>query len=251
MNHVTFSAILLALAPSLGAGAPGPLRTDTLRTSAGDLGITPLGHGSLMFSFARKVILVDPYGAVIDAASLPKADLVLITHEHRDHLDPAALAAVSRPETVVVATRACAERLPGCRVMANGDTLTLLGVRIEAVPAYNLLHKRDNGQPFHPRGVGNGYILTFGDTRVYVAGDTENTPEMKALTHIECAFLPMNLPYTMTAEMVVDAIRAFRPRILYPYHCGAEDCARLAELLREDTTVEVRFRVPVPPGQGK
>ncbi len=104
------------------------------------------------------------------------------------------------------------------------------------------MHKRDNGQPFHPKGSGNGYILTFGDVRVYIAADTENTPEMKALTGIEIAFLPMNLPYTMTPEMVADAAKAFKPRILYPYHFGNTDTDQLEELLGDEKEIEVRIR---------
>jgi L-ascorbate metabolism protein UlaG (beta-lactamase superfamily) len=127
-------------------------------------------------------------------------------------------------------------------VMQNGDVHTVKGVHVEAVPAYNLAHKRENGQPFHPKGIGNGYILTFGDKRVYVAGDTENIPEMKALQGIHCAFLPMNLPYTMTPEMVADAAKAFQPDILYPYHYGDTDTSKLEDLLREEKGIEVRVR---------
>ncbi len=126
--------------------------------------------------------------------------------------------------------------------MNNGDTRTVLGIEVQAIPAYNLVHKRDNGQPFHPKGVGNGYVLTFGDTRLYVAGDTENIPEMKALQSIDCAFLPMNLPYTMTPEMVADAARAFKPRMLYPYHYGDTDPTRLRELLKDAPEIDVRIR---------
>ena len=126
--------------------------------------------------------------------------------------------------------------------MKNGDIKTVLGIKVEAVPAYNLVHKRDNGQFFHPRGIGNGYVLTFGDKRIYVAGDTENIPEMKALQVIDCAFLPMNLPYTMTPEMVADAAKAFKPKILYPYHYGDTDPTKLMELLKDTPNIEVRIR---------
>ena len=118
----------------------------------------------------------------------------------------------------------------------------MAGLTIEAVPAYNLVHKRDNGEPFHPKGQGNGYVITFGDKRVYVAGDTENTPEMKALKGIDIAFLPMNLPYTMTPEMVADAVRAFKPKVLYPYHFGKTDTAKLAALLQSHPEIELRLR---------
>ncbi len=215
---------------------------DRLATAAGELTITFLGHGSLVFSFAGKTIHVDPYGKVADYASLPKANLVLITHAHRDHLDEAALAAVRTENTAVVVAPVCRDKVAGAVVMANGEVREVGGLTIEAVPAYNLVHMRPDGTPYHPRGEGNGYVVTFGDTRVYVAGDTENVPEMKALRDIAVAFLPMNLPYTMTPEMVADAARAFRPRILYPYHTGDTDPQRLVELLAAESEIEVRVR---------
>jgi L-ascorbate metabolism protein UlaG (beta-lactamase superfamily) len=126
--------------------------------------------------------------------------------------------------------------------MKNGDVQTIAGLTIEAVPAYNLVHMRSSGVPFHPKGVGNGYVITFGDKRVYVAGDTENVPEMKNLERIDIAFLPMNLPYTMTPEMVADAAKAFKPKILYPYHYGKTDTSQLVKLLRDYVEIEVRIR---------
>ena len=216
--------------------------TDVIPTSAGDLKITFLGHGSLMLAFSGKHIYVDPFSRVADYSKLPEADVILITHEHRDHLDLEALARVRTERTAVILTETCARQVEGGIVMQNGDVRVVNGTHIEAVPAYNLVHKRENGQPFHPKGVGNGYIVTFGDKRVYVAGDTENIPEMKELQDIACAFLPMNLPYTMTPEMVADAAKAFQPNILYPYHFGDTDVSRLEELLREEKGIEVRIR---------
>jgi L-ascorbate metabolism protein UlaG (beta-lactamase superfamily) len=139
-------------------------------------------------------------------------------------------------------TKTCAKQVEGGIVMNNGDTKSIEGLKIEAVPAYNIIHKRDTGQPFHPKGIGNGYIITFGDKRVYVAGDTENIPEMKELKGIDIAFLPMNLPYTMTPEMVADAAKAFKPRILYPYHYGDTDTSKLLDLLKSTKEIEVRIR---------
>jgi L-ascorbate metabolism protein UlaG (beta-lactamase superfamily) len=215
---------------------------DVIQTSAGDLEITFLGHGTLMLAFDGKIIHVDPFGRVADYAQIPKADLVLITHEHGDHMDLGALAHIRTGQTAVVLTETCAEQVTGGIVMRNGDTRTVKGVTIEAVPAYNIVNKRPNGQPFHPEGIGNGYIVTFGDKRVYVAGDSENTPEMKALRDIDCAFLPMNLPYTMTPEMVADAANAMQPKILYPYHYGDTDTSKLVELLKGQPGIEVRIR---------
>ncbi|MBN1178954.1 MAG: MBL fold metallo-hydrolase [Anaerolineae bacterium] len=219
-----------------------PFETDVIATSAGNLEITFLGHGSLLLTCGGKTFYVDPYSQVADYAQLPEADVILITHEHRDHLDTGAVAQVRRERTVVVLTEACARQLAGGIVMRNGERRVVAGVPVEAVPAYNLVHTRDNGQPFHPKGMGNGYILTFGEQRVYIAGDTEDIPEMRALTGIECAFLPMNLPYTMTPEMVAEAARAFRPRLLYPYHYGTTDTSQLEALLRDEPGIEVRIR---------
>jgi len=220
----------------------GQFETDVIQTSAGDLKITFLGHGTLMLTFNGRNIHVDPFSKVADYSKLPKAHVILITHEHHDHLDLKALASVRTEKTEVVLTETCAKQVAGGIAMQNGDVRTVNGVTIEAVPAYNLVHKRENGQPFHPKGVGNGYVMTFGDKRVYVAGDTENIPEMKKLQDIDCAFLPMNLPYTMTPEMVADAARAFQPKILYPYHYGNTDTSKIVELLREQKGIEVRIR---------
>jgi len=220
----------------------GKHEVDTLPTSAGDLQITFLGHGSLFFTFNEKQFYIDPFGEVADYSKLPKADVVLITHEHFDHLDPKALASVRTSQTEVIMNALCAKQVQGGIVMRNGDLRTVSGALVETVPAYNIVHKRPDGQPFHPQGAGNGYILTFGDQRVYVAGDTEYIPEMKGLQNIDCAFLPMNLPYTMTPEMVAEAARAFRPRILYPYHFGDTDTSKLQQLLRQESGIEVRIR---------
>ena len=127
-------------------------------------------------------------------------------------------------------------------VLKNGDVKTIQGFKIEAVPAYNLVHLRSPGVPYHPKGLGNGYIVACGEKRIYIAGDTENTPEMKSLRNIDIAFLPMNLPYTMTPEMVADAAKAFRPKILYPYHYGNTDTSKLTYLLRDEKDIEVRIR---------
>ena len=220
----------------------GKYEVDVLPTSAGDLQITFLGHGSLFFTFNDKQIYIDPFGKVADYAELPKADLVLVTHEHFDHLDLKELAKIQTDQTVVVLTQLCAKQVKGGIVMQNGDQQSVGGILVEAVPAYNIVHTRQDGKPFHPQGDGNGYILTFGDVRVYVAGDTENIPEMKGLQNIACAFLPMNLPYTMTPEMVAEAAKAFRPRVLYPYHYGDTDTSKLQQLLRQGSGIEVRIR---------
>ena len=224
------------------ANAQTHFETDNITTSNGDLKITFIGHASLIFTFNGKVIHVDPDGGLADYSTLPKADIVLITHEHSDHFDLSAIKILRTNQTKLVLTETCARKISGGIVMKNGDVQIIQGIKFEAIPAYNIIHKRDNGQPFHPEGVGNGYILTFGDKRVYVAGDTENIPEMKTLQWIDVAFLPMNLPYTMTPEMVADAAKLFRPKILYPYHYGDTDTSKLLELLKDEQEIEVHIR---------
>jgi len=224
------------------ANAQTHFETDNITTSDGDLKITFIGHASLIFSFNGKVIHVDPVSEQADYSKLPKADIILITHEHSDHFDLSAIKILRTNQTKLILTETCARKISGGMVMKNGDVQIIQGIKFEAMPAYNMIHKRDNGQPFHPEGVGNGYILTFGDKRVYVAGDTENIPEMKALQGIDVAFLPMNLPYTMTPEMVADAAKSFRPKILYPYHYGDTDTSELLELLKDEQEIEVRIR---------
>jgi L-ascorbate metabolism protein UlaG (beta-lactamase superfamily) len=220
----------------------GSFETDLFPTTAGDLSITFLGHASLLIVFNGKNIFVDPFSQVADYTSLPKADIIICTHEHRDHLDPQALALISTSGTKLILNPAGAAEVAGSIAMRNGDKRTVEGLQIEAVPAYNILHKREDGNHFHPKGIGNGYILTFGKTRLYLAGDTENIPEMKSLHNIDIAFLPMNLPYTMTPEMVADAARMFKPHILYPYHYGNTETNKLVELLKEDKGIEIRIR---------
>jgi L-ascorbate metabolism protein UlaG (beta-lactamase superfamily) len=224
------------------ANAQAQFETDNITTSSGDLKITFIGHGTLIFTFNGKVIHVDPYGELVDYSILPKADIILITHEHSDHFDLSAIKILRTNQTELVLTETCAQKISGGMVMKNGEMQTIQGIKIEAVPAYNIVHKRDNGQPFHPQGVGNGYILTFGDRRVYVAGDTENIPEMKTIQGIDVAFLPMDLPYTMTPEMVADAAKVFKPKILYPYHYGDTDTSQLLEILKDVREIEVRIR---------
>ena len=242
MGKIIFLLLFFIMTLTFSATAMETYETDVIKTSSDDLKITFIGHGTLMFTFGTKIIHVDPFTNVADYEKLPKADVVLITHEHYDHLDLKALALVRTEKTKVVLTEACSKQVKNGIIMKNGDVQTINGLNIEATPAYNIVHKRDNGQPFHGKGMGNGYIITFGDKRVYVAGDTENIPEMKSLQEIDCAFLPMNLPYTMTLEMVSDAAKAFQPKILYPYHFGDTDTSKLLKLLQDQKNIEVRIR---------
>jgi L-ascorbate metabolism protein UlaG (beta-lactamase superfamily) len=238
-----FPALLLPSAPAFAAE---PLPVDHIPTSAGDLAITFVGHGSLVFGFAGKTVHVDPWGKLADYKALPKADLILVTHDHPDHLDPAAIAAASKAGTVIVANGTAGAKLPGAKVLANGEGGTFAGFAVRAVPAYNRVNMRPDGKPFHPRGEGNGYLISFGDKKVYVAGDTEDIPEMKELGvlpgGVDVAFLPVNLPYTMTPEMLVEAAKMVKPKVLYPYHTGDTDLDRVDELLDWVPGMEVRIR---------
>ncbi|HNS22283.1 MAG TPA: MBL fold metallo-hydrolase [Sedimentisphaerales bacterium] len=232
----------IAKAGEQGGQEKEPPEQDIIKTEGGDLKITFIGHGTLMFDYQGKVVHVDPVSREGDYSKMPKADLVLVTHEHGDHLDPQALTTIRKDQTKILLTKTCSEKVPDGAVMKNGDTLTVCGFKIEAVPAYNIVHKRPDGQPFHPKGVGNGYVVNFDKTRVYIAGDTENIPEMSQLKKIDIAFLPMNLPYTMTPEMVAQAAKVFEPKVLYPYHYGQTDPNSLVALLKDQQKTEVRIR---------
>jgi L-ascorbate metabolism protein UlaG (beta-lactamase superfamily) len=196
---------------------------DVYKTSMGNLYVYHVGHASLMLTIGDKVIHVDPYSQVANYDSLPVADLLLITHEHGDHFSQEAIDKVDKatpPGTHVITTATVAETLYGedTKVLSNGQSTTWEKIKIKAVPAYNVINKSPDGEPFHPKGRGNGYLLTFGNFELYIAGDTENISEMKQLKNIDVAFLPKNLPYTMTDEMFVDAAKSFKPKVVYVYH---------------------------------
>lgn len=225
---------------------PG-VETDVFQTDLGDLSMHFIGHGTLMFELDGYVIHIDPVSREADYSNLPDADLILVTHHHGDHLDGSAIEQIMKENTRIIMTETCEKNLelhhgPGIKVMKNGDRMEVDRIQVEAIPAYNIVNKRNNGEPFHPEGIGNGYILSFGDFKVLVAGDTENIPEIKALKDIDVAFLPMNLPYTMSPEMVADAARAFKPAVLYPYHFGSTDTKRLIQLMKDVKEVEIRIR---------
>jgi L-ascorbate metabolism protein UlaG (beta-lactamase superfamily) len=232
---IALSAIFSLILMSVGF-AQKKYQEDLFQASGGELKITFIGHGTLMLTYAGKVIHVDPVSMYADYATLPKADLILVTHEHGDHLDAKAIQALITSRTVVITNAASAKDLSNATVMKNGETKTIAEIQVEAVPAYNL------EKPFHPKGNGNGYVLTLGGKRVFIAGDTENVPEIKSLKNIDIAFLPMNLPFTMTPEQVVDTAKAMRPKVLYPYHFGNTDTNALVALLQGEKGIEVRIR---------
>jgi L-ascorbate metabolism protein UlaG (beta-lactamase superfamily) len=213
---------------------------DTLETSAGPVAIQPIMHASLVLASADQVFYFDP--AKSDFSGQKPATAIFITHAHGDHFVPEALPALAGEDAVLVVTHQVFDLLPEAlkpraTALANGDTATVGGVAVEAVPAYNTTADR---LQYHPKGVGNGYVMSFGDKKVYVAGDTEDTPEMRALSGIDVAFLPMNLPYTMDEEHAADAVKAFKPKVVYPYHYRGSDTRKFADLVGD--AAEVRLR---------
>jgi len=237
--------IMLLAGFALQQPLSGQFESDVIKTSEGDLELFFIGHGTLMCQFNDQVIHIDPVMREADYVDLPDADLILVTHQHGDHLDMNAIRLLLKSGTRVVMTETCMEQLEDfeAELMKNGDVATFQGIEIHAIPAYNMVNKRPNGQAFHPKGEGNGYILKFGDIHVLIGGDTENIPEYKALeVPVDVAFLPMNLPYTMTPAMVAEAARVLHPHILYPYHFGNTDTQQLVDLLRDEKDIEVRIR---------
>lgn len=215
--------------------------SDSFKTKGGEpLKITFIKHGSLMLDFDGRILYVDPVSDYADYSQLPKADVILITHEHADHLDPKAIAAVEKAGTVLIANPASQEKLGKGRMMKNGDRLKPLPwLALEAVPAYNTTPGREI---YHPKGRDNGYILTLGGSRIYIAGDTEETPQMDELKDIDIAFLPVNQPYTMTVQQAAHAAEVIRPRVLYPYHYGNTELKGLKEALKNSPQIDLRIR---------
>jgi len=201
--------------------------------------ITFIGHGSLMLSYNNQTIQIDPVARYADYSTFPKADAILITHEHGDHLDAKTIETLSKKETLLIVNDASGKKLGKGSVMNNGEKKTILDhVTLEAVAAYNSTLGRE---AFHPRLNGNGYVLTLDGLRVYIAGDTEDIPEMKELKSIDVAFLPVNQPYTMTVSQAAKAAILFSPKVLYPYHYGNTAVEELKTELK-GTSIEVRIR---------
>lgn len=236
-------AVVFALVGAIGAAEAPQLNPDkvniaTEKTNDGELILQPINHSALRFEFKGRQYYVDPAGQA-EWAKMPRADVIFITHEHPDHLDPKTIDQIKKDGTVIITSAACARKAGFGEVIEVGQTRKILDITVEAVPAYNIAPDR---LKYHPRErKDNGYILTFGGKRVYVAGDTEGTPEMKALKEIDIAFLPINLPYTMPPAEAAAAAREFKPKILYPYHQGKSDPGEVKKLLADEPGIEVRI----------
>lgn len=214
-------------------------QTQTFATSAGPVKITPIYHASVLLQAGRSNIYIDPVrpGNFDD---LPSADLILITHAHADHLDPVTIEKLSKPGTEILAPAAVVEKLKTARMIANGQSTTWRKWKIEAVPMYNIKRGPAPGKLYHPKGWGNGYVLTYGGKRFYFSGDTENIPEMRALKNIDVAFICMNLPYTMTPQKAAEAVKTFHPKVAIPYHYRGSNI----EIFKQDlagTGIDVRL----------
>lgn len=229
----------LALCCVLAVPAFAAKPAEEFKTKAGVLKITPIQHASLTIEAGGQVIQVDP--AMGEYAGVPKADVILITDIHEDHLNTAIIAQLKKAGTMIIIPGAAKKDVLDGVVMKNGETKTVGAWTFEAVPMYNLKRGPAPGQLFHDKGRGNGYVVTYGGLRIYLSGDTENIPEMRALKNIDVAFVCMNLPYTMTPEEAAEAVKAFKPKVVYPYHYGGSDL-KVFEAALKGSGVEVRVR---------
>jgi L-ascorbate metabolism protein UlaG (beta-lactamase superfamily) len=234
--------IILLLLTGFASQAQKIFPKDTIETDNGPLIITFVGHASLIFEWQGETIHIDPSSREANYYKLPKATMIFITHHHGDHCDPASLKAISQEKTKTFMSSRAHEKWNQGMVLRPEQSVTVKGITIETLPAYNIEHKRDDDTPYHVFGEGNSYVITLAEKRIFIGGDTENTPEMKALQNIDIAFLPMNLPYTMTPEMVADAAKGFKPKILYVYHYGKSDLNHLKELMADEKDIDLRIK---------
>lgn len=236
--RMRFLSSLLGFALAACSLAYSATNPPTFPTSAGPVKITPLYHASTLIEAGGKTIYLDP-AKPAKLSGLPKADLILITDIHPDHMDPASIAEISKPGTQIFAAPAVVETVTNAQPIANGETKTWHDWSIEAIPAYNLVRGPAPGKLFHDKGRGNGYVLTYGGKRFYFSGDTEGVPEMRALQNIDVAFVCMNLPYTMPPAEAAEAVKAFHPKVVIPYHYRGSDLGVFQHAL-QGTGIEVR-----------
>lgn len=241
-----FAAIIMTISFSTGCSASGnfqTFQTDEFKTKSGKtVTITAIKHASLRIQYDGLEIQVDPvaqYEPKTNYSAFPKADVILITHEHFDHFDTSAIAALTKKGTQIIVNPAVEKKLGSGIALKNGDSCKIAkDIQLDAVPAYNTSPGRTQ---FHPKGRDNGYVLTIDGLRIYIAGDTEDIPEMAALKDVDVAFLPCNQPYTMTPEQVAKAAKTIKPKTLFPYHYSETPVKRVAELLKGES-IDVRIR---------
>ncbi|WP_420575597.1 MBL fold metallo-hydrolase [Ekhidna sp.] len=243
LTILTFFAVSLC---ALAQGRPAP---DRIPTSDGDLTIQPIIHGTLVLSWNDQTIYVDPYGGAERFEGLEDPTLILITDIHGDHLNQETLDALDTKRAQFIAPQAVKDKLPDemkrrTAALENGQSIIFEDMEILAIPMYNLPDTTDSR---HPKGRGNGYVLTIGGKRIYISGDTEDIPEMRNLENIDVAFLCMNLPYTMDVDQAASAVNEFQPKMVYPYHYrgkgGLSDVAYFqSQVNAKSPEVEVRLR---------
>jgi L-ascorbate metabolism protein UlaG (beta-lactamase superfamily) len=242
------SAAVVTPVSTSAVAAQAAAGDDTIATTNGNLVIHPVHHAGVVLTWNGKRIVADPTNFPPDANSgaaafgAAKPDLILITHEHGDHFSVPTLTDLAGPNTVLVVPQSVFGMLPPAlqakaKVMKNGDKAMQAGVDVEAVPEYNTTPER---MMYHPKGRDNGYVLNLGGKRVYLAGDTEETPELKALPNIDVAFIPMNLPFTMTEEAAATWVKDFKPKMVYPYHYGMSDVNKFSMLVGNASEVRLR-----------
>lgn len=238
------SAFLSANGPARAQSAQAGLSGDQFSFSTSEVIIHPVNHASLVIAINGTILYIDPVGAMSRYEGLPPPDLILVTHEHSDHYAPGVLRNLSDGTTPLIANPAVFDRLPddlksSSVAMANGETLDTHNLNIQTIPAYNLAADR---LQFHPPGRDNGYILNIAGGRIYIAGDTEDIPEMRALKNIDIAFIPMILPWTMDEEHAASAVNEFMPDVVYPYHYGPSDIENFKALVQgAHDDIDVRF----------
>ena len=232
---------LVAVLGLTTACAQKSYEVDEFKTKSGKtVKFHALMHACIRIEMDGKEIQIDPVAKLgdrtVDYAAMPKADYIFVTHEHGDHYDAKSIKQLTGEKTQLVMNKRCAEMYGSGRAMANGDKLQLKDVSVEAVPAYNIT---EGHTQFHPKGRDNGYILTIDGLRIYIAGDTEDIPEMSQIKDIDIAFLPCNQPYTMTPDQLVRAAKVIKPKVLFPYHYGQTDLSTVPAQLKD---IDVRIR---------
>jgi len=240
-----FSFVLCLLLTMMTSHAQLP-SADVEKVRGGDLTIQPITHATLVFSYQKKNIYVDPTGSADAFKGLAAPDMILVTDIHGDHFDPKTIQAINTAKATLVVPQAVADKLPAeadkqkVVILKNGDTKILEGISITAIPMYNLPEAPD---AFHTKGRGNGYVLNIGGKNIYISGDTEDIPEMRSLKNIDIAFVCMNLPYTMDVNQAAQGVLAFKPKVIYPYHYRGQDVNTFKTLVNAgDPNIDVRLR---------